>query len=638
MRLNGILWQFFGIVSFLLPFVFLLTAAFLSKIKSPLRDPHLLIGGLTAFISLLGIFKAGVLGIFLWEKSALWITDFGAFLIFFTLFWLGVVILFNTSLSQIAENISRLFKLAKKYTLGERKRTKKSSLFVGDEKKPTEIDEEKPLSEQIRPPISPMPATTLPQTQPPIRPAVWLYPPLTLLQDDVDSEADRGDVKGNAGIIEKTLESFGITARVKEVNSGPAVTQYALEVALGTKLSKITALSNDLALALAASTGLIRIEAPIPGRSLVGIEVPNKLSATVSLKQMLSSSALRKAHSKLAVPLGLDVAGEPKIADLTKMPHVLVAGQTGAGKSVLLNSWIATLLFRTTPEEVKLVLVDPKRVELTRYNDIPHLLTPVIVEPEKVVSTLKWTINEMDRRYRSFSDKGARNLDIYNEMVSKEERLPYLVIIIDELADIMLVAPAEIEDKICRIAQLARATGIHLVLATQRPSVDVLTGLIKANIPCRISFAVTSMTDSRVILDTPGAEKLLGRGDMLYTPPDQAKPTRLQGAFISDNEVNNLINFLKQQGQAEYREEVLEQPVAVSPGVVMVNGQTKDALFDDAAEIVRMAKKASSSLLQRKLKIGYARAARILDELEAAGIVSPGDGAKPRTIIGIKEQ
>jgi len=283
---------------------------------------------------------------------------------------------------------------------------------------------------------------------------------------------------------------------------------------------------------------------------------------------------------------------------------------------------------------VKLILVDPKRVELTRYEGVPHLMTPPIVAPEKVVSALKWAISEMDRRYEIFAQKQARNLEIYNQAVEPEERLPYIVIVIDELADIMLFAPAEVEDSICRIAQMARATGIHLVLATQRPSVDVLTGLIKANIPCRISFAVASMTDSRVILDTPGAERLLGRGDMLYIPPDQAKPTRIQGAFISDHEVKDLIEFLRQQGEAEYQEEVVSQPVTVAPGTVVVNGEERDLFFDQAAEVVRAEGKASASLLQRRLKIGYARAARILDQLEAAGIVGPARGSKPREVIG----
>src|SRR3989338_3625345 len=311
---------------------------------------------------------------------------------------------------------------------------------------------------------------------------------------------------------------FGVTARVVEVNLGPAITQYALEIALGTKLSKITALSNDLALALAAPTGQIRIEAPIPGRSLVGIEIPNRSLEFVTLRQMLTSDLMAHNKHKLTVALGLDVSGMPVTANIAKMPHVLIAGTTGSGKSVLINSWIASLLFRASPDEVKLILVDPKRVELTGYNGIPHLLTPVIVEPDKILSALKWAMGEMDRRYKVFQQVGVRNIDGYNEL-SGFQVLPYILIFIDELADLMSFAPVEVEDSICRIAQMARATGIHLVVSTQRPSVDVITGLIKANIPSRIAFNVSAMVDSRVIIDMPGAEKLLGRGDMLYIPP-----------------------------------------------------------------------------------------------------------------------
>src|SRR3990167_10205870 len=349
----------------------------------------------------------------------------------------------------------------------------------------------------------------------------WKYPPLSLLNTHDTGRADRGDIKDNANIIEATLESFGITERVVEVNQGPAVTQYGLEVALGTKLSKITALERDLALALAAPTGTIRIEAPIPGRSLVGIELPNKSPEFVPLKKMMESDEMSQAQSKLTVALGLDVSGKPMVADIAKMPHVLIAGQTGSGKSVCVNAFLTSILLRASPSEIKLILVDPKRVELTGYNSVPHLLSPVIVEPEKVISALRWIMGEMDRRYKQFAQAGVRNIDAYNEM-SGFQALPYIILVIDELADIMLFSPVEVEDTITRIAQMSRATGIHMVLATQRPSVDVITGLIKANIPCRIAFAVASQVDSRVILDTQGAEKLLGKGDMLYLPPEQA--------------------------------------------------------------------------------------------------------------------
>ncbi len=462
---------------------------------------------------------------------------------------------------------------------------------------------------------------------------IWKYPDLNLLTEGETGKAERGDIRENAAIIEKLLDSFGITAKVVEVNMGPAVTQYALEVALGTKLSKITSLERDLALALSAPTGTIRIEAPIPGRNLVGIELPNKAAEFVPLKKMLESDEMRGSKSKLAVSLGLDVSGKPVIADLSKMPHVLIAGQTGSGKSVCINAFLASLLFRSAPTEVKLILVDPKRVELTHYNDIPHLLTQVIVEPEKVISALKWIMGEMDRRYKQFAQAGARNIDSYNEM-SGFQALPYIVLFIDELADIMLFSPVEVEDTITRIAQMSRATGIHMVLATQRPSVDVITGLIKANIPCRIAFAVASQVDSRVILDTQGAEKLLGKGDMLYLPPEQAKPLRIQGAFVNDKEINSLVAFLRNQGVApQYTEEVTSMPKKGSGGAPGFEGGIDDH-FRRAVELVCQYDRASASLLQRRLSVGYARAARIMDQLESSGVIAPSDGSsKPREVL-----
>jgi S-DNA-T family DNA segregation ATPase FtsK/SpoIIIE len=428
------------------------------------------------------------------------------------------------------------------------------------------------------------------------------------------------------------LESFGITARVVEVNLGPAVTQYALEVALGTKLSKITALERDLALALAAPTGTIRIEAPIPGRSLIGIELPNKSAEFVSLKKMLQADSIQEADSKLTLALGLDVSGKSLVADLATMPHILIAGQTGSGKSVCINTFLSTLLFRAAPSEVKFIMVDPKRVELTGYNGIPHLLSPVIVDPKKVISALRWVLSEMDRRYKLFAQAGVRNMDTYNEM-SGFQALPHIVVVIDELADIMLFSPVEVEDAITRIAQMSRATGIHMILSTQRPSVDVITGLIKANIPCRIAFAVSSQVDSRVILDMQGAEKLLGKGDMLYLPPDQAKPIRIQGAFVSDKETTDLVSFLKNQGvQPQYTEEVTSMP---KPGTTVIPGVDEefDELFKNAVEVICQYDRASASLLQRRLSIGYARAARIIDQLESAGAIGPSEGSKPRDVL-----
>jgi len=465
---------------------------------------------------------------------------------------------------------------------------------------------------------------------------LWEYPPLSLLENISHHKADRGDLKKNAGTIEKTLDSFGIAARVAEVNLGPAVTQYALEIALGTKVSKITSLANDLALALAAPTGQIRIEAPIPGRNLVGIEIPNRSLEFVTLKQMLQSDIMRGAKSKLTVSLGLDVSGNPLVANIAKMPHVLIAGTTGSGKSVLINSWICSLLYRATPEEVKLILVDPKRVELVGYNGIPHLLTPVIVETDKILSALKWAMQEMDRRYKQFAEVGVRNIDSFNEL-SGFQALPYIVIFIDELADLMAYAPVEVEDAICRLAQMARATGIHLVISTQRPSVDVITGLIKANIPTRIAFQVSSKIDSRTILDQMGAEALLGMGDMLYMPSGTGLPIRVHGAFVSDEEVHRVVTYLKSQGAPNYIEGILEGGTVDGDDETMGEGGTgggeKDPLYDQAVEVVLKNRKASISLVQRHLKIGYNRAARLVEDMEKAGLVSSMSSSGQRDIL-----
>nr|MBP7774724.1 DNA translocase FtsK [Candidatus Woesebacteria bacterium] len=466
---------------------------------------------------------------------------------------------------------------------------------------------------------------------------IWEYPPLSLLEESEGGEADRGDVKKNALTIEGTLESFGIKAEVKEVNYGPSVTQYALEIARGTKLSRITGLATDLALALAAPTGQIRIEAPIVGRSLVGVEVPNYSAQYVTLRKLLSSPVMKKHPSKLATALGINVSGQPMVMDIAKMPHLLIAGATGSGKSVAINTFMCSILFRASPTEVKFILVDPKRVELTGYNDIPHLLTPVIVEPKKVVSALKWATAEMDNRYKRLAEVGVKNINGYNELAG-HTAMSSIVIVIDELADIMLYAPAEVEECITRIAQMARAVGIHLVLATQRPSVDVLTGLIKANIPGRIAFNVSSMMDSRVILDTPGAEKLLGRGDMLFIPPDQAKAQRIQGTFVSDKEIGKLIHFIKSQGQQPQYEDEITTKYKVNTGGMERggDGEERDPIFMEAAQFVASEAKGSSSLIQRRFSVGYNRAARILDQLYAAGMVGPADGSKPREVYTAK--
>jgi len=630
-KLNDLLVSYFSWTTLFLPFIFLSFGLLISKLKTPLSQPNVTVGGLLFFVSVLVISRAGLLGRVSWEGISTLITGAGAFIVLVGTSVVGLIILFNTSIDQVINIISAIMTTVRGYifgTTGVRRPLLRKELKVsGGSMNQAPVV---PAQKQQQGPtdaLTPKLVSNVPGEN-----KVWKYPELDLLSDADSGKADRGDIKGNAAIIEQTLESFGITARVVEVNLGPAVTQYALEVALGTKLSKITGLERDLALALAAPTGTIRIEAPIPGRSLVGIELPNRAPEFVSLKKMMLADSLRDAKSKLAVSLGLDVSGRPIVADIGKMPHMLIAGQTGSGKSVCINTFLATLLFRAAPSEVKLILVDPKRVELTNYNNIPHLLTPVIVEPEKVISALRWILSEMDRRYKLFAQAGVRNIDGYNEM-SGFQALPYIILFIDELADIMLFSPVEVEDSITRIAQMSRATGIHMVLATQRPSVDVITGLIKANIPCRVAFAVASQVDSRVILDTQGAEKLLGRGDMLYLPPEQAKPIRIQGAFVSDKEVNSLCTFLKNQGiSAQYTEEIVEMP---KPGTTMVAGVdgSMDELFADAVRVICQYDRASASLLQRRLSIGYARAARLLDQLESAGVVGPADGSKPREVL-----
>lgn len=633
-KINDLLVTYFGWSAIFLSFVFLTFGLVMTKTKSALSQPNVVVGGLLFFISIATLTRAGRIGLASWEGVADLITGVGAGIILLGTAFVGLIILFNTSLDVVWEYVIGLFGHSKKFVVSGGDTSlkingKKELKVVGGKdfvtNAPTSIAQVKDLTSEEA-------LTEKLVSNVPGEDKVWKYPSLNLLSDDPTGKADRGDIKGNAAIIEQTLESFGITARVVEVNLGPAVTQYALEVALGTKLSKITSLERDLALALAAPTGAIRIEAPIPGRNLVGIELPNKQAEFVTLRTMLGSEVMQKEKSKLAVGLGLDVSGKPLITDMSKMPHLLIAGQTGSGKSVAINTLLSSILFRASPSEVKFILVDPKRVELTNYDGIPHLLSPVIVEPEKVVSALRWLMSEMDRRYKLFAQAGVRNIAGYNDM-SGFQALPYIVLIIDELADIMLFAPAEVEDSVTRLAQLSRATGIHMVLSTQRPSVNVITGLIKANIPARIAFAVSSQIDSRVILDSQGAEKLLGKGDMLFLPPERAKPVRIQGAFMTDKDTNELVSFLKQQGLTpQYTEEVTQMK---KEGVTQVGGidMDTDDKIAEAIQLVCQYDKASASLLQRRLSVGYARAARIIDQLEALGVVGPADGSKPREVL-----
>lgn len=624
--INSLFSLYFGWGRLLFAVTFIQVALLFSKVKISLAKFNVILGYFLIITALLGLSQTGNFGLMIFQAIYTFIpVSLAVFFILLILALLGATILFNLSLGEVIgifQDLAGKIKLPKKPV---------APVFVKD-------NLPAPTVKSLSPPVKPAVVTNLPpnkiiQNAPPeinseTQTKIWEYPPYSLLAESAGGKADRGDMKQNASIIEKTLESFGLTARVAEVNAGPAVTQYALEIALGTKLSKITTLQNDLALALAAP-GQLRIEAPIAGRSLVGIEVPNHAPEFVTLKKILESDKMQESKSKLTVALGLDVSGNPQVVDIAKMPHMLIAGSTGSGKSVCINAILGSLLYRNSPSELKLIMVDPKRVELSLYNGIPHLLTPVIVEVDKVLSSLKWAIVEMERRYKLFASVGVRNIEGYNELAGFTS-LPYLLIIIDEMADVMMFAPVEVEDAICRLAQMSRATGIHLLLSTQRPSVDVLTGLIKANIPCRIAFNVTSMVDSRVIIDMPGAERLLGKGDMLFIPPDQSKPSRIQGAFVSDAEVHRLVDWLKSRGEpVQYTEEVTTMQTIAKPK----SGAGGDALTDEAIRIVCQYDRASASLLQRKLSIGYARAARILDNLEEIGIVGPGEGSKPRDVL-----
>lgn len=455
--------------------------------------------------------------------------------------------------------------------------------------------------------------------------------PLELLNNKF-SKAIGGDVNYNAEKIRKTLEKFGIGVEMGETKVGPTVTQYTFRPSEGVKLSRITTLNNDLSLALAAHP--IRIEAPIPGKSLVGVEVPNKAKAIVGLREILEDSSFVKRKNNLMLSLGKDVAGTAWSYDLSKMPHLLVAGATNSGKSVCLNAIIVSLLYQNNPDDLRLIMVDPKRVELSTYNGIPHLLTPVITDVNKTINALKWCLNEMDRRYDLLNKSGSRNIKSYN--LAAQEKIPYIVFIIDELADFMMTSGKEMEAAIIRLAQMSRAIGIHLILATQRPSVDVITGLIKANIPTRIAFSVASLVDSKTILDSSGAEKLLGQGDMLFSTAEFSKPKRIQGAYLSDEEINDVVNYIKEKsGEAEYLEGVTErQKVSGNAGIGLdgTHGD-EDELFEEAKGIIVKANKASTSMLQRRLSIGYGRAAKILDMLEDAEIIGPSNGSKPREVL-----
>ncbi|WP_207182779.1 FtsK/SpoIIIE family DNA translocase [Anaerocellum diazotrophicum] len=464
----------------------------------------------------------------------------------------------------------------------------------------------------------------------------YLYPPIDYLRKPTDNlQISKKDINENVRKLEETLKNFGIEAQVTEVNIGPTITRYELQPGQGVKVSRIVNLSDDIALALAAPS--VRIEAPIPNKSAIGIEIPNKEPKPVYIRELIESPDFYTLQYKIPFAIGKDVAGSPVISDITKMPHLLIAGATGSGKSVCINSLIISILYRCMPDEVKLILIDPKVVELSLYNGIPHLLIPVVTDTKKAANALAWAVGEMTNRYKLFAQAGVRDVIGYNKWCeeNRQDKLPYIVIIIDELADLMMVSPAEVEDSICRLAQMARAAGMHLVVATQRPSVDVITGLIKANIPSRIAFAVSSQVDSRTILDQAGAEKLLGRGDMLYLPIGLVKPMRVQGAYVSESEVEKIVEFLKQNFNIEYNQEVIEE---INSKVLDVKDDKADELLIKAIQLVVEAQNVSTSFLQRKLRVGYSRAARLIDQMEERGIISKMDSTGKRQVLITKEQ
>jgi len=664
----------FGYGKWLVPFIFLYWAwLVIRQAKSPLAFSDYL-GLALLFISYQTLFHfflpnntwatavgsgqgGGYIG---WELSRLFNYLFGFWggvLSLAALLLVSLVLVFNTSLSRIIGQESILARLFRpfavffKYLFSSDEEEISSRGSSQDEEDnvatlsawqkrdiPATLEEvEEEVEEEIETPIKNRQSGAKVQEK-----IVWpkrtvkIDLPLELLNNKF-SKAIGGDTENNARRIQQTLEKFGIPVEMGATKVGPTVTQYTFRPAEGVKLSRITTLNNDLSLALAAHP--IRIEAPIPGQSLVGVEVPNRAKAIVGLREILEDDTFKQRKNNLMVALGKDVAGTVWLYDLTKMPHLLVAGATNSGKSVCLNAIIVSLLYQNNPDDLRFIMVDPKRVELPTYNGIPHLLTPVITDVNKTINALKWCLNEMERRYDVLNKAGKRNIQSYNS--GSKEKLPYIVFIIDELADFMMTSGKDMEAAIIRLAQMSRAIGIHLILATQRPSVDVITGLIKANVPTRIAFSVASLVDSKTILDSSGAEKLLGQGDMLFTSAEFSKPKRIQGAYLSDSEINDVVNFIKDKsGPAEYLEGVTDrQKVGGNAGVGLDgNRGDEDELFEEAQAIIIKAGKASTSMLQRRLSIGYGRAAKILDMLEEAGVIGPSNGAKPREVMVSQEQ
>ncbi|MGQ9646928.1 MAG: DNA translocase FtsK [Thermodesulfobacteriota bacterium] len=672
----GLLFHAFGLPSFLIPFVlgiyalsfifqwewkyplikgvgwgiFLLaTSSLFGLWLKPLRIYHhdLLVGGFVGELcskALVRYFNPPGAAVLLW-------------LILIIAFVLGTGISFISMVHRLGGMINQLIEKISTFKILRKERAERAKKLVKQRKKeeareiaaPTVV--EKPAPPAKKGEIFEQTTFQFPEKK------AFQLPPLSLLEAETEKrqKIDRDSLIANSRILEKKLLDYGVEGRVVEVRPGPVITVYEFEPAPGVKVSKIANLADDLALALSALS--IRIVAPIPGKSVVGIEVPNTNRETVYLKEIIDSDAFRASKSKLSFGLGKDISGEPFIVDLVRMPHLLVAGSTGSGKSVFINSMICSVLFKATPEEVRFLMIDPKMLELSNYEGIPHLLLPVVTNPKKAAIALKWLVDEMERRYTVLAEKGVRNVEHYNQKMERDlkerarvykrkgdlleggeekipgemERLPYIVVVIDELADLMMISSREVEESITRLAQMARAVGIHLLLATQRPSVDVLTGIIKANFPARISFQVTSKVDSRTILDTIGAEHLLGAGDMLFLPPGSSKLIRIHGAFVSSAEINRIVEFLKKQGKPSYDSSILEEVRKEKEEAA--GDEEYDEKYDEAVAFVAETGQASISLIQRRFRIGYNRAARIVEKMEEEGVVGPSDGIKPREVL-----
>lgn len=657
----GLLFFLFGLSSYLIPSLVLYIGFRMFKQDKPdLRIPRFF--GFTVLIlsasSLIGTFttanqamkfsSAGFLGFIISNFVTTYFGKLGSSILFLTLIILSVAlvtdILISTFFLNLSDKINSFFKNIFRFKLNLKPKKTKTAFEDKPKEKDSLVSEVKAKISQILPKAT---ATSIKQNiqikdkpekvaQVKDRPKEvkigdYILPSLELLNDAPPLEARhiKDDLQENARILEETLEDFGISAKVTDIERGPVITRYELEPAPGVKLNRIVALDNDISLAMKAQS--IRIVAPIPGKARVGIEVPNSHSSFVFLKELIASKDFQTSEDKLTIALGKDIAGHPVIGDLGDMPHLLIAGTTGSGKTVCVNTLIVSLLYRCSPNDLKLLMVDPKMVELAPYNGMPHLLCPVVTDAKKASVALGWVVNEMEERYQLLAKAGARNIKSYNEKES--EKMPYIVVIIDEMADLMMIARDQIESAITRLAQLSRAVGIHLIMATQRPSVDVITGVIKANFPARVSFKVASKVDSRTVLDMNGADKLLGKGDMLFLKPGDEKLTRAQGALVSDKEIEKIVDFIKAQAEPVYNEAIVQGQQKSGSGET---GE-KDDMYDEAVRVIMETNQASVSILQRRLRFGYTRAARIIDMMEADGLVGPFEGSKPRRILVDRE-